>query len=1468
MNRGLKRNLLIATLLLIFIMLMFASATAASNPQPKYIYYQVEENDTLVWVRADYMQAVDDLLDDDSTLRDAIAEAILNAIGAGRNVYVEDEDGNVINYTKANRDNVRYPDAADDFDEYGVEAAPEAEKELVVDPDNGKAVLRPITEILEYEVTFEEANELEGVEITVSSNGAEASSLAEKLQVSTAEEIDTITTDADGKATTTLPDGEYTYTATKDDYEEHADAFEVDGEDKIVSFTMGLLELEVTSVEAITTTDVTVEFKELTEDVTTTVNVIDPDGVTHPVEEKGLAEGATGATFDFVDALDSVMAGEWTVNGLPYLVFEETVTGELTRIYDDGARIRIDGDIYDVAAMPQFRGYLSNMSAADHMILGSQVTVAMENDEVVDIEEIVLEDKEYDHRSINDMIDHNVFYRMTLKGSEGTKISGNVVRAAMDHLTVQGITFTNYDVVITGDYVTIKDSTMEDIEGLTVGETTISDAFAFDADLDEVGGDVSIAAGRDVSIAVHGDIDGDVEINDLDATVTAGNNITGDVSINDDRAEVTANNNIEGDVTINADDATLNAVTVEGDLMIAGGGTNATLNIDEAVEGSVTLNESADIDGLDIGENLIVNNAGIVLNDLTVGGYVEFGSNTDEVEITNSEFGHLSDNNSGNADNITFENVVFYNLYQDLISNTQTDLEDTDTFTINAGDGWTFYNVTWPADVDEFDINILADETHINNTAVSGDLDITADDVAVSETTVEGETDLDGDDAVFTNVIFEDEVDLNSSDAPSFIGGELQHSVLNIGYDTAFEGVTFNFNSSETVAVLVDEDGVSFENNVFMGAVDVEVDLVANEGTTFEGDIFEDESSFKLLSTSANDADVYMTDVEFADETAFELESGNETDFTADGMVFGGEVVIALESDAEGFTTFNNTTFEYDEVADEELEIPAASDEEVRFDEGTVIYRPVVIDAGAEKVRFFDTTFYNNMTVDNPDTRINNSTFNTEMDDIEIDGADRAVLNNVDFVGENDVDITVANLALRGTVTGNNIVTVDTQDDNVDYGLESTITGMDFADATNDYTVDNRNVTLEDVEFSDAGAIVILPELDATLINVEVGNILRVNGDDAELTNVVVGNNLRIWGNNADLTDVDVGNDLNINLDNNYTLNWDGGDVNNLNRIVERAGQVITLDNLTINTVAADAIKEGAYTLTFNGCTFETAINLANILDGQIDNLNLTFNEVTFEGNLSLGDAATANEGAVFSDITIDEAEFNANDSQGDAAHIINIVDGEITDLASNGNYEELTFTGVTFTTMTALNIDFEAEFTECVFDVVVELTASEADAVFESNIFEGTVTTGTDEIVFNNDTFQNDVTVDHNDIVFNGAHFDAVGLDEDMDISLDSAGDYYHFNDVTFTSGDYDINVDFDQNNLRVTMEVATFVEAGDGKTVITLSDDSELKLVGEINWEDAENLEINASEPTATVNDADATWVPEVDIPVIQVL
>jgi len=259
MNRGLKRNLIITTVLLMVFMFMFASAVAASDPQPKYIYYQVEDNDTLVWVRADYMQAVDDLLDEDSTLRDAIAEAILNAIGAGRTVYVEDEDGNVINYTKANKDDVRYPAAAVDLDEYGVEAAPEAEKELVVDPDTGEAVLKPITEI--YEVTFEEANKLEGVEITISSNGAEASSLAEKLQVATAEEIDTITTDADGEATIDLPDGEYTYTATKDDYEEHADAFEVDGEDKSIEFEMELLvELEVVSLEAISATTLELEF--------------------------------------------------------------------------------------------------------------------------------------------------------------------------------------------------------------------------------------------------------------------------------------------------------------------------------------------------------------------------------------------------------------------------------------------------------------------------------------------------------------------------------------------------------------------------------------------------------------------------------------------------------------------------------------------------------------------------------------------------------------------------------------------------------------------------------------------------------------------------------------------------------------------------------------------------------------------------------------------------------------------------------------------------------------------------------------------------------------------------------------------------------------------------------------------------------------------------------------------------------
>jgi len=79
----------------------------------------------------------------------------------------------------------------------------------------------------ESEVTFEDQNDIEDVEIEVYKD----EDLQEKVG-------DTLTTDSDGQATKDLEDGEYWFNANKEGYYEYQGDFTVDGSDKTVEFAM------------------------------------------------------------------------------------------------------------------------------------------------------------------------------------------------------------------------------------------------------------------------------------------------------------------------------------------------------------------------------------------------------------------------------------------------------------------------------------------------------------------------------------------------------------------------------------------------------------------------------------------------------------------------------------------------------------------------------------------------------------------------------------------------------------------------------------------------------------------------------------------------------------------------------------------------------------------------------------------------------------------------------------------------------------------------------------------------------------------------------------------------------------------------------------------------------------------------------------------------------------------------------
>lgn len=110
MKSRLAKNIVVVALTIALILALSSAAIAAGSP--KYIYY-VNQSDELVL--ADYKQAVDELILGDPRLRNAIRLRLINALQNFRAVYVEDEDGTVVDYAKAAEDGLNYPEAYADF---------------------------------------------------------------------------------------------------------------------------------------------------------------------------------------------------------------------------------------------------------------------------------------------------------------------------------------------------------------------------------------------------------------------------------------------------------------------------------------------------------------------------------------------------------------------------------------------------------------------------------------------------------------------------------------------------------------------------------------------------------------------------------------------------------------------------------------------------------------------------------------------------------------------------------------------------------------------------------------------------------------------------------------------------------------------------------------------------------------------------------------------------------------------------------------------------------------------------------------------------------------------------------------------------------------------------------------------------------------------------------------------------------
>lgn len=112
----------------------FESVGPSSNV-PSYIYYK---NNSGELVRADYQKAEDDLFkpNSDSKLIDAIRDMLRIAFQSRRDIYVEAENGMIVDYAKAATDGLTYLEAYGNPDYL---ADPQrADKELIINPDSGE----------------------------------------------------------------------------------------------------------------------------------------------------------------------------------------------------------------------------------------------------------------------------------------------------------------------------------------------------------------------------------------------------------------------------------------------------------------------------------------------------------------------------------------------------------------------------------------------------------------------------------------------------------------------------------------------------------------------------------------------------------------------------------------------------------------------------------------------------------------------------------------------------------------------------------------------------------------------------------------------------------------------------------------------------------------------------------------------------------------------------------------------------------------------------------------------------------------------------------------------------------------------------------------------------------------------------------------------------------------------------------
>ena len=133
-------------LFVLALLFLLSSAAFASTESIKYVYF---ERGSSVWtdlIVVDYEKALELKEDEVDDLYDAVSKGVFEALVEDKRVYLETDDGVVIDYAKAINDNKSFSEALalynDDDEETYVTSRPKADKEMYYDDDSDEERVR------------------------------------------------------------------------------------------------------------------------------------------------------------------------------------------------------------------------------------------------------------------------------------------------------------------------------------------------------------------------------------------------------------------------------------------------------------------------------------------------------------------------------------------------------------------------------------------------------------------------------------------------------------------------------------------------------------------------------------------------------------------------------------------------------------------------------------------------------------------------------------------------------------------------------------------------------------------------------------------------------------------------------------------------------------------------------------------------------------------------------------------------------------------------------------------------------------------------------------------------------------------------------------------------------------------------------------------------------------------------------